>query len=65
MIIFYSGSCGALKDRVLAGEPEVVFEEKSNVMLPYFLIVSGGQDQDLRFPLLAKQRKQNVPPTQS
>lgn len=58
MVIFFSGSCGLLAGGVPAGEPETVFREREcNLMLSYYLITHGDQQQDQRLPVVvARQR---------
>lgn len=59
MIIYYSGSCGLCRRKPNA-EPEDILKEQANVMLSYYLITTGGQDQDKRWPAIVKARRQAV-----
>jgi len=58
MILFYSGSCGALPGRKLVGEPEIVLRGGRRVfMLSYYLITNRMQDQKLRLRHYVQSRK--------
>ncbi len=60
MIIYYSGSCGALPGKILAGEPETILRERANVMMSFCLIKNKQQEQNIRFPLLVKCRRKKL-----
>lgn len=61
MIIFYSGSSGTSKKGIVA-EPEVSLGLNSDIMLSYYLIKVKWQQQDIRFPIICKSRKNKRAP---
>lgn len=57
MILYYSGSGGLLKGRGPIAEPEGVLKDRATIMLSFYLISTGQQNQDKRFPLIHKARR--------
>jgi len=57
VILYFSGSCGALPGGRFVAEPENVLADRATIMLSYHLIRIKKQDQHKRWDLITKARK--------
>jgi hypothetical protein len=60
MIMYYSGSCGSVAGGGRIAEPEHILGDKATLMLSFYLIREGMQEQDKRFNEILIEREKRA-----